>query len=112
MSNETRERLAALEHEQWVHWTRYMLEELKPLLDLACRLDVLLTVETLHRADAIDQALGARRRWARQMNTAYADLSEKEKDSDREWADRVLEITGTARRSHHRLAPTASVDEG
>ena len=27
-----RERLAALEHEQWAHWTEYMLSRLKPLL--------------------------------------------------------------------------------
>ena len=30
------------------------------------------------------------RRWHRQIETPYADLSEKEKDSDREWADKVL----------------------
>lgn len=31
-------------------------------------------------------------RWRRQVATSYAELSEKEKDSDRKEADRVLEI--------------------
>ena len=29
-------------------------------------------------------------RWLRQMNTPYAELSEKEKDSDREWARKLI----------------------
>jgi hypothetical protein len=31
-------------------------------------------------------------RWRRQIDTPYEQLSEAEKQSDREWADRVLEI--------------------
>ena len=30
--------------------------------------------------------------WARQRKTPYSKLSDKEKNSDREWADRVLKI--------------------
>lgn len=96
MTDDKREKLAALEHQQWAHWTGHMLEVLHPLLNLGCRFDRLLTLETLHDLDAVDRALAAQRRWLRQVNTPYADLSEKEKDSDREWADKVLEITGTA----------------
>jgi len=29
-------------------------------------------------------------RWERQIKTPYKDLTEKEKDSDRVWADRVM----------------------
>jgi hypothetical protein len=36
---------------------------------------------------AIEDALS---RWERQINTRYADLTEKEKNSDREWTDKVL----------------------
>ena len=60
-----REKLAALEHDQWAHWTEYMLNNLTP--------------------DNIE-------RWKRQINTPYAHLTGKEKDSDREWADKVLQI--------------------
>ena len=32
------------------------------------------------------------KRWERQMNTPYSELSEKEKDSDREWAIKLLKL--------------------
>ncbi|BAY12777.1 hypothetical protein [Calothrix sp. NIES-2098] len=60
-----REKLAELEHIQWSHWTAYMLDNLTP--------------------ENID-------RWRRQINTPYSELSEVEKESDRKWANKVLEI--------------------
>lgn len=60
------EKLAELEHIQWSHWTKHMLNNMTP--------------------ENID-------RWRRQIATPYSELTEKEKDSDREWARRVLEIT-------------------
>ena len=64
-TTDLRERLAALEHEQWAHWTRHLLDHLTP--------------ENLER-------------WRRQIATPYDQLSEPEKQRDREWADRVLEV--------------------
>lgn len=61
------ERLAALEHEQWAHWTKYMLDNLTP--------------ENIER-------------WRRQIETPYEQLTEAEKDSDREWADKVFKTMG------------------
>ena len=55
--------LADLEHRQWAHWTRYMLDNYTP--------------ENVER-------------WRRQLQTEYKDLSEPEKDSDRTWASTVL----------------------
>lgn len=60
-----RERLAELEHQQWAHWTRYMLDNLT--------------------SENIEQ-------WRKQIETPYFNLSEEEKKSDRHWADKVLEI--------------------
>jgi hypothetical protein len=60
-----RELLAALEHEQWSHWTKYFFSNLKS--------------ENIAR-------------WTRQAETPYKDLDEPEKDSDRDWADKVLGI--------------------
>lgn len=60
-----REKLAKLEHRQWVHWTKYMLNNL--------------TDENISR-------------WKWQCVTPYEQLSEKEKESDREWADKALEV--------------------
>ncbi len=58
-----REKLADLEHRQWAHWTKYMLENLS------------------------DEN---KERWKVQCQTDYKNLSEKEKDLDRTWADKVL----------------------
>ena len=55
--------LSDLEHRQWAHWTRYMLDNYTP--------------ENVER-------------WRLQVKTEYADLSEREKDSDRTWASTVL----------------------
>jgi hypothetical protein len=57
------ETLAALEHEQWAHWTSYMLDNLTPV-NIA--------------------------RWRKQAQTSYPDLTESEKESDRKWARIVL----------------------
>ncbi len=64
-----REELAALEHEQWAHWTAYMLDNMT---------DVNIA------------------RWRQQIECPYEALTEEEKDKDREWADRVLEVTRDA----------------
>ena len=61
------ERLAAHEHEQWAHWTRYMLDNL--------------TDENIAR-------------WRQQIEMDYQDLSESEKESDRQWARKAIEVTG------------------
>jgi hypothetical protein len=60
-----RERIAELEHKQWSHWTKYILEN----IDL----------ENITR-------------WKLQTETPYDQLSEDEKDNDRVWADKVLEV--------------------
>ncbi len=62
---ELREKLAELEHQQWPHWTRYMLDNLTP--------------ENVAR-------------WRTQVDILYSDLSEDEKESDRCWANKVLEL--------------------
>ncbi len=67
------EALAAVEHESWSGWTKWMLGEIKKELKVypgkitSCDLSELACI----------------RRWQRQMVTGYADLSEKEKESDR-----------------------------
>jgi len=58
------EKLAELEHEQWSHWAMHMLENM--------------TAENIER-------------WRWQANTTYENLSEPEKEKDREWARKVLD---------------------
>ena len=59
------ERLAALEHEQWAHWTDYMLANSSP--------------ENV-------------KRWVLQCAKPYDELSETEKRSDRDWALKVIKV--------------------
>lgn len=59
------EKLADLEHKQWGYWTRYFLEF---------------------------YSRSNRRRWKHQSHTAYKYLSEEEKECERVWARRVLQV--------------------
>lgn len=72
--------LADLEHQQWAHWTKYMLKVLHPALPFV-----------YDGQKGQSEAGRAMIRWMRQIDTPYADLSEEEKESDREWARKVLE---------------------
>lgn len=65
LTKEILEDLAGLEHEQWAHWTKYSLNNL--------------TLDNLNR-------------WNKQTKTPYSDLTEKEKQSDREWVFKVLKV--------------------
>jgi hypothetical protein len=75
-TEELREQLAALAHEQWSGWMRYLFEK--------CYSD--------HHGMAVVMPRESADRWRRQMNTPYAQLPEAEKDSDRKEADRVLAL--------------------
>jgi hypothetical protein len=73
------ERLAAVEHERWSHWQRYM-------HTMAVRQpdgSLLVPAELVSR-------------WERQMNTNYTELNEKEKESDREQVRKYLPILASA----------------
>lgn len=72
------EALAALAHEQWSGWMEY-------LFTRAVMLDAVMTVGG-KLSDEWPE------RWRRQMKTSYAELSEKEKESDREEARRVIAL--------------------
>ncbi|MCP4383056.1 MAG: hypothetical protein GY798_16810 [Hyphomicrobiales bacterium] len=71
--------LAAIEHERWSHWQRYM------------------------HSKAIKQSNGSLtipaelvERWERQIETPFRQLSDKEKDSDREQVQNYLSVIKSA----------------
>lgn len=70
-----REALAALQHEQWTGWMRYLFSRCVP---------------TAPGGRLIPQEWVER--WQRQMDTPYAELTDAEKDSDRAEADRVIAL--------------------
>jgi hypothetical protein len=67
------ERLAEIEHERWAHWQKYVHDQCERREDGSM---------------VIPADLAAR--WQAQIETPYADLSEQEKDSDREQVQRYL----------------------
>jgi hypothetical protein len=72
-SRELLEKLAAIEHERWAHWQQYMHDQ--------CQ-----------RADDGSLIIPAElaQRWQTQIDTPYEDLTETEKDGDREQVRRYL----------------------
>lgn len=70
-----REVIAALCHEQWSGWMKYLFSKASP--------------------DGRELPQWAVDRWSRQATTSYENLTEEEKDSDRKEADRFLDILRT-----------------
>jgi hypothetical protein len=69
------ETLAGVEHERWSHWQRYMHSKCERKSDGSLMIP----------PELVDQ-------WERQIATSYADLSEAEKESDRDQVRRYLPI--------------------
>ncbi len=66
------EQLADVEHEQWAHWMDYLFSKCGKTEEG----DFVIRLEDVNR-------------WKRQMNTPYHLLTEEEKNSDREWAEKA-----------------------
>lgn len=67
------ERLAAVEHERWAHWQKYVHDQCERQEDGSL---------------VVPAELAAR--WEAQIETPYAELSEQEQESDREQVHRYL----------------------
>lgn len=70
-----REQIASLQHEIWSHWMAYLFACCEPTTSM----------EMVIPRDKVE-------RWSRQMNVPYYNLSEDEKESDRDQADKVLNL--------------------
>ena len=71
------EKLAAIEHERWADWQRYLHSKCGRIVGTGGSLAI--------PAELVEQ-------WERQIATPYADLSEKEKESDREQVRKYLPL--------------------
>jgi hypothetical protein len=69
------EALASIEHERWCHWQRYLHSRCVPSADGA----LLIPVELV-------------KRWEKQIETPYSELSDEEKESDREQVRKYLPL--------------------
>jgi hypothetical protein len=72
--NDLVEALAAVEHERWSHWQQYMHGKCTPVGGA-----LLIPAELV-------------KRWEAQLKTPYAQLTEEEKESDREQVRRYLPL--------------------
>ena len=70
-----RERLANVQHEIWSHWMKYLFNTCKRNTDGSYTIPK-------------DKA----EKWMQQLSTPYEKLSEAEKNSDREQADKIIKI--------------------
>lgn len=73
------EQLAALEHERWSHWQRYLHEQCVAGADGS----LIIPAELVAK-------------WSAQITTSYSDLSDREKESDREQVRRYLPVIAAA----------------
>lgn len=77
--NEIRESLADIQHEIWAHWMNYQFSKCIENEDGSLTIPANLVV-----------------RWRGQADTFYDQLTELEKDSDREQADKILDVLSDA----------------
>lgn len=77
MRSDIREALADKQHQIWSHWMEWVFKICPANPDGS----VTIPPELVER-------------WTRQINTPYWTLSEKEKDSDRHQADKILGVIG------------------
>ena len=84
MSEELIEKLADFFHMNWQHWMKYLFSTTQPTY--------------IKNEKYMNKGIGEIimptqvERWKRQRITPYSELSEKEKDSDREWAIKLLKL--------------------
>jgi len=69
---EMKEKLAELEHIQWSSWAKDIIE--------------------FYEENGLKELEKRFRKWKKQIKTRYNDLSEKEKDLDRIWANKIIEL--------------------
>lgn len=74
-NNDLREKLAALQHEIWSDWMRWVIK-----------------VGNFDADGNLEIPMPFVRGWQRQIDTSYANLDKVEQDSDRREADRILEL--------------------
>ena len=85
MNNELFEKLAAIEHERWPDWQRYMHSKCVKVIDV----DDEQKIEILRE---VELPVELYERWERQINTPYLELTEEEKESDRNQVRRYWDL--------------------
>ena len=93
MTDDLREEIASLAHEQWAGWMTYVFEKGR-----------------INRDGTLTIPKWAVERWTRQMLTPYEDLTEEEKENDRKEADKFIAAIGPLRRNRDILDLSRSIE--
>lgn len=83
------EKLAAIEHERWADWQRYLHSKCVKVIDVEDETGN----ETLREVNIPVELF---KQWERQINTPYSELSEDEKDADRDQVHRYWDLINKA----------------
>ena len=98
------EKLAAIEHDQWIYWSQGTAPMIKDLMEmLGAYMDCMhsnvpseknkqLVYESGKPYKILHAAKERMERWERLQNTPYAELTEEYKDDDRKWAVKALDV--------------------
>jgi hypothetical protein len=84
------DKIASLEHEQWQHWTEYMLDTLRKEFVQALHGTAGSLIDSTRRPEQTEHILNAFdrlpcvTRWRRQIEEPFEELSEREQESDRD----------------------------
>ncbi|DAC71760.1 MAG TPA: hypothetical protein DSN98_08705 [Thermoplasmata archaeon] len=98
-----REKLAAIDHDQWIHWSKGIAPEIEELRKtLWAYVDCAYSnvpdekskeiFENVNASELLVRTQERLRRWEILQNTPYAELSEEQKNDDRVWADKELAV--------------------
>ena len=84
--DELLEDLSALEHEQWIHWSKSVYDSIEKLIEL-------IDVDSLSQEDVqfIETQKERLARWESYW-VDYDELSEKVKEQDRKYARKIIEM--------------------
>jgi len=85
-----REQNAEIVHDQWSHWFKYQASRMNPNKEGVLEFN--------------DEDFG---KWMQQAITPYKKLSEKEKESDRNWADKYLNILSQVEKAAYERGKTS-----
>ena len=84
--NQLLEELSALEHDQWIHWSKSVYDSIEKLISL-------IDIDNLSQEDAefIETQKARLARWESYW-VDYDELTEKVKEQDREYARKTIEL--------------------